>query len=551
MTRMPFDTSDQSPLGKSHPTAGLIVAAAFLFFSIEASGRAENESPHQELPSDLALIPADALGFMWMSFLGLWDPDAAKRLGLSIQAQEFDRQAELNLGVRLSDIEYVTTILLAPEPPTWEPQFLGAIRTHRPYSREKVQIALAPSGGKEEQRQGRTYFVPHGKKEPAIYFVDDRVFLVAQPSVLRKYFTLSASSREPKRIRGALELAGGGHQAAGWLRLPPGLAPLAKQAILPPTLNFLKPLLEMQSGTLVWDSGRPGSIRMRLEFPTEDAAAAGTEAVRTGVGILKQKLAAIPQRSKQDFVSIVVQTELLRVLGTARVERQSCTVTVTSASFSPALYTVLPSAVQDVRAAAQRVQSSNKLKRILLAMYDYEDKYDHFPPAAITDADGKPLLSWRVAILPFLDQKALYKEFHLGEPWDSAHNKKLLNKMPAIYAPVTSGNTQPFLTFYQVFTGKGTVFEGAKGMHIANIGDGTSMTILAVEAAQAVPWTKPEDLVFDPAKPLPQLGGMFPNGFNAVFCDGSVRFFKRTLPEATLRALITANGGEIVILPDD
>ena len=82
---------------------------------------------------------------------------------------------------------------------------------------------------------------------------------------------------------------------------------------------------------------------------------------------------------------------------------------------------------------AARSQCINNLKQIGLAMHNYHAMHKTFPPAYTVDKAGKPLLSWRVLILPYLEQDALYKEFHLDEPWDSEHNRALIDRMPATY----------------------------------------------------------------------------------------------------------------------
>jgi RNA polymerase sigma-70 factor (ECF subfamily) len=191
-----------------------------------------------------------------------------------------------------------------------------------------------------------------------------------------------------------------------------------------------------------------------------------------------------------------------------------------------------------------RNTSVNNLKQIALAVHNYADSNGHLPAAAIYSEDGTPLLSWRVAILPYIEQDALYKAFKLDEPWDSTHNKKLLAQMPKLYAPLAGEVKDKHSTFYRAFTGKGTVFPGPKGIRFADIVDGTSSTLMVVEAGEAVPWTKPAELRYAPDRPPPALGGMFVGGFNAAFADGSVRFIKDTIDVKTLRALITRNGGE-------
>jgi uncharacterized protein (TIGR03067 family)/prepilin-type processing-associated H-X9-DG protein len=208
----------------------------------------------------------------------------------------------------------------------------------------------------------------------------------------------------------------------------------------------------------------------------------------------------------------------------------------------------LTGGVDKVREAVDRTQSANNLKQIGLAFHNFHDTYKGFPAHAIYSKDGKtPLLSWRVAILPFIDEADLYQQFKLDEPWDSPHNKKLIPKMPKMYGALGKAKKGEGLTYYQVFTGPGTVFDGNKQMRIAQITDGTSNTMLAVEAKNGVVWSRPDDLKLPKeGEKLPALGGMFTNGFNVLFCDGSVRFMSYQVPAQTLRAVITPAGGEVI-----
>jgi hypothetical protein len=151
-----------------------------------------------------------------------------------------------------------------------------------------------------------------------------------------------------------------------------------------------------------------------------------------------------------------------------------------------------------------------------------------------------------VLILPYLEQKKLFDEFKLDEPWDSAHNKKLLARMPEVFAAPNGAGKATQETFYQVFTGKGAIFEGQKGARVQDITDGTSNTILIIEGSAAVPWTKPADLAFDAKKPLPRVGGMFSEGFHFARADGTVAYCRQRFREAALRDMITRSGGEVL-----
>jgi hypothetical protein len=200
--------------------------------------------------------------------------------------------------------------------------------------------------------------------------------------------------------------------------------------------------------------------------------------------------------------------------------------------------------------SAQRIRSANNMRQIVLAMQSYADANGNRLPAhAIYSEQGSPLLSWRVQLLPYLEADALFHEFKLDEPWDSPHNLRLLPRMPQVYMPPTyTGHALPGQTHYQVFVGRGAAFEGMQGLCFpVDFPDGTADTILLIEASEPVPWTKPQDIPYDPERTLPKLGGVVGNGFHAAMADGSVRYHLQPgLDERIIRAAITRNGGEII-----
>jgi hypothetical protein len=184
---------------------------------------------------------------------------------------------------------------------------------------------------------------------------------------------------------------------------------------------------------------------------------------------------------------------------------------------------------------------------LAFAMLDYESAHGRLPPAVVYGKNGEPLYSWRVLIQPYLEQGELYNQFHLDEPWDSPHNIQLLPKMPLSYAapPRKMSKLPPYHTICHVFVGKGTAFEGRAGLNLKkDFPNGASNTLAIVEAGKPVPWTKPEELEYDPDGPLPDLTGLFKDGFRACRLFGGSEFIPKDTSEADLRALITRNGGE-------
>jgi hypothetical protein len=193
-------------------------------------------------------------------------------------------------------------------------------------------------------------------------------------------------------------------------------------------------------------------------------------------------------------------------------------------------------------------ETEEKLGKIGEALQAYHKKHGHLPPPALLAPDGRPLLSWRVLLLPHLGEEDLHKQFHLNEPWDSAHNRTLLEKIPSVYEPESFGTRVPHGTLCQLVTGPGTLFEGRQGPSLDAIKDGPEQTILLAEAGAAIEWTKPEDVVVAAGKPLPSLGGTLWDGFYVLFADGKARFLRRTVEERTLRALVSPAGGDKVDL---
>lgn len=191
------------------------------------------------------------------------------------------------------------------------------------------------------------------------------------------------------------------------------------------------------------------------------------------------------------------------------------------------------------------------MKQILLAFHNWHSTNGKFPPAANYGSDGKPKLSWRVALLPYLDSNDLFNKFHLNEPWDSPHNKALIAYMPEVFQTPDLPPVAPGYTRIRGFAGKGAMFEEPGGTDLSQVTDGTSNTLLITVANDAVPWTQPAELAFAEYQPLlPALDHSDPHGYTLGMTDGSVRSLS-TMSEPFLRSLITRNGGEVIQWPQE
>jgi hypothetical protein len=209
-------------------------------------------------------------------------------------------------------------------------------------------------------------------------------------------------------------------------------------------------------------------------------------------------------------------------------------------------------AMQGARQASQREASANNMKQIMLAWHNYHDTRKTFPAHANYSEDDKPLLSWRVHILPFVEGgQQVYEQFKLDEPWDSEHNKALIAQMPVVYQNPNL-KLEPGKTNYLAVVGKECIMDGTpKGIGIRNVTDGTSKTIAFVEAdpTQAVEWTKPDDLEFNLDDPKAGVGNVRPGAWYAALCDGSVQLVAEGIDAQMLKGLFTRAGGEAVFVP--
>jgi hypothetical protein len=440
----------------------------------------------------------------------------------------------------------------------------------------------------QDRFPGKEKFDNSFRIRSAIYFVDDRTYVIGSPQQIERGIDRGKVTEVAGPLAPALDKAAKKHHLVAGVHIQKKWALEFLRMLGDPGRNYgyvraLAPLGESSSGVLVADLGTESRAALEFHFPDADKAQAATGALQDGLTLLRilvvdhvavmmgdeeQLQRARDDREEQQFLfTKVLFEELEAPLRKVVVEPKGSVLHATGVvKTSLATIRTRTAALwkqqegdEKAQENRKRKQSANNLRQIGVAVHNYLNAYGTLPPQAICDRDGKPLLSWRVAILPYLGEDDLYNQLRKDEPWDSSHNLKLLARMPKQFAPVAGKTKEPHTTFYQGFIGPGnpaeaTIWENrqapgggtTRGIRLLEIRDGTSNTLLVVEAGEPVPWTKPADLPYDPKKPLPKLGGQFADGFHAVFGDGFVRFIPRKTPEATLRALITRSGGEAV-----
>ena len=523
------------------PVAAVVAAAAALAVAPRDNPLTAADDPPAQLPPELQRIPTDSAIFAHLKVAELWNgpvgQDARKTLGKD--APKVLKQIKDFVGVGLDEVESASLYVPKFKQPS-DPEVLGfVITTVKPYDREAI-IKRAPKGLDKPKNPELHPF----SRAMVVHFTSDRTFAIVERTIAEDY--LKGMPKKDGVLAEAVRLAAGKHAFVGAIS-PINLPDEARRDDNPELAPFI-PLFSARSAILVGDAGK--DTRLDLRIRCEDAGSAGDAEkslkllLQLARGGLDFGLAQV-DKDKEMAPFLPFLKALAAGLKEAKVRRDgdslfgALTVKGEVPAGPWAKYVFLKSV-----AGSDRARDSNNLKQIAIAMHNYHSVYNVLPAAAICDKRGKPLLSWRVSILPYVEQDALYKEFKLDEPWDSPHNKKLLAKMPKVYALPGVSKDGDTTTYYRVFVGNGAAFDYIQGARFQDIPDGTSNTLLVATAAEAVPWTKPDELEFDPKKPASKQLGYFHDGFcNIAMCDGSVRAITKKVSDKMLSFVIQRNDG--------
>jgi prepilin-type processing-associated H-X9-DG protein len=519
----------------------------------------------------VSYIPTDAVGVIAIRPAALLSRPDLKPLVAMLQKDNF---GVAEIGNTLDKIEQITAVLLPPagprpKAPVEVTAFGGMfIRATEPTDFKQVIARLFPNAV-ETKTFGLTYFKASRPNSDICYsLLDDRTIVIDREINLQRLLLSGKKSRSKLVTSATWKTAANGHFLAAfdtdWLRGemrfdgPRGGGPLLNPTMLAPFSPF-------------WEDTDSLTISAAVDKKLRIAIVADCSSVQGAKRVKDTIIAAITlaRNTAKGFRKKIRQSRtpevplLLTMINTAdellgnyQLAETGTTVQFsTSTDVNAAMLTPLFMAVQSARSAARRAQAMNNLKLIGLAMLNYHVTYNRFPPAMVygrankdKDKAGKVPHSWRVELLPFLEAVDLYNQYKFGEAWDSESNKKILAKMPSVFR---NPNDDPKSTnaSYYALVGEGTVFSLKDGVRIRNITDGTSYTLAVVEAKRSIPWTKPEDIPFDPQKELPKLGGWYKGGYNVLFCDGNVWFLADTFDKTALKWLIQRNDGHPVNLP--
>jgi hypothetical protein len=199
--------------------------------------------------------------------------------------------------------------------------------------------------------------------------------------------------------------------------------------------------------------------------------------------------------------------------------------------------------------SSPRTQCKNNLKQLALALHNYHERYQCFPPAYIANAKGMPMHSWRVLILPFIEQTIIYEQYRFDEPWNGPNNRKLDYPIATFHCQADPKGNQSE-TSYVAVVGPDTMFPGDKSTKFDDCKDGPANTILLVEIDNSgIDWKEPRDIAFDDAlrglnrKGQPSLSSPHEGGAHAGLVEGSVRFPENSISAETLRKLLNRNDG--------
>lgn len=538
----------------------VLAAAAFL----PATQPPGDGPPAPTTPKSLTAVPRDGFLVISVNVAALWD-DPALKVVQGWFGEQKEPTTEGLLGVGPADLERVTVYIPAVDL-NRDPGPVVLLTTRRPYNEARVVKNLVGprNDGNAVHRSGNLVVLRDRRPFSSAVLADERTVMLLpdDAGVTAQVAAQLLSGKADGALAPAVAAAGRSVVSVG---IDPRM--VYRLVAREPGRNELAPYaaaFKASSATLTADVVGGGvKTRLSLTYATPDDARRAGPVLEEGLGDLARALDAEAARQNERGDHGALGAAIFGAAGaalrTAKVEVKDATVVATAdGPNADALGKLVAALPKQVAVARRNVEAQNNLKQILLGLHAYHDTMGHMPGDVGTDR--KSAWSWRVQLLPFIEQDAVYRQLDLQKSWDDPRNKAVLEKaeMPKVYEvpgrPAPKGHT-----YWRSFTlpkktdpisGRPWLVQGEVGPKMLSITDGTSNTFAVVEAGEAVPWYAPDVLGYDGKMPLPQLGAKGGDGFLAGMGDGSVRFIRAKTDEATIRAAITRDGGEVLTFPD-
>jgi hypothetical protein len=512
------------------------------------------------------------------------------------------------VGIDGREIEEVLVLL---GPPTGEkledmpralPELAVLVRLPEPADVDLlVEKLLAPppwsdDAGKEVEKveyEGKTYYDSPSSHKPFFHVSDDkRTLIMAQPEAVMKKLldepgdapalahelvelgdhdvavvALTDSDEKRKQLMAAAQaMMPTKYKEEKWEESKKGSPPEVEmiQDPLPPQVKSM--LEKLNSLHAYADLSGDTLVNVKVDLTDEESAKQMNEMVGGVVGMGRMMAPDLIPDAAEEFAGgdpVATEEMAQKMTGIVKETFNSISAEASGTTFTiniarPDYFDDLPELIEEGMAQAEKAAKKNaeinNLRQIGLAIRNYELRRGSFPTDIVAE-DGTPLLSWRVRILPYLEEQVLYDQFRLDEPWDSPHNIELSKTAMGAFA--TPGVEESNKTSIMVFTGDGAPFggqkateEGYRGPRMRDIEDGMGWTIAVVNAGpeKAVIWAKPGDLTFNPEDPMSEMGTPPAGGFPAVFFDGHAKRIPADIDPKALAAQIThasADGADV------
>ncbi|WP_232107187.1 DUF1559 domain-containing protein [Gimesia alba] len=505
-------------------------------------------------PFRMDFAPEDALGVLAVRPAQLLGEKAMSPV-LQLTLREQQKNSDSNfLGVDPTKLETVTIIYLLSELGKVEQKpvdFVSVLQSTQNLDQALVQKKFSKTNLIESNYKGKTFLTNTSPDGDSLLFLDDKSFIISdKASALKKVIDSMQDQNnhtweerlqpvETASIAGAINMQTARILLGGMVQ---------SQSVKIPVWPLISPVWE-HSEIAALGITLQQKLSLELAFTQEKNSPEIRQALQSLLGLGQNMLRQMNANNKQTKRPLrpdqEAQIKLVeQILGSTRVTQNEDLVklstSLNSETCTNMVAAILPGILQ-AREAARRSASKNNIRRIMLAFHNYHLDHKHFPPAVVVGPDGKTPHSWRVELLPYLDQQALYDQYRMNEPWDSPHNRKIAKTVvPVFNNPNSEKSTN---ASYFVVTGPGTVFGNKTGIKLSEILGGTSNTIAVFEAKRDIPWTKPADIPFD-GKKVPEFGGFHQGGAHVGLCDGSVRFLSELTNKDFLKTLLTISADQ-------